>query len=154
MKFPRYEYIKSSMAVFSFSVLQDFLSVERSLSDYDIDHSELSEYVKDNQKIFAGRDAKRSVAYKAAMRYCVCPKCGEGLIIEPVNDSPRTKIDPKDNNGDFYQSLASCRQEIECGWQKFSNLVQYDLMKSFFPQGVQDGLVELVVTPHGHNDLE
>ena len=154
MKFTRFEYIKASMAVFSLSMLQDFITIERSLSEYGIDQSELSEYVTDNKKIFAGESAKASVAMKAASQYCYCPKCGSGLIIEPVNDSPRNRIDPASNDGELYQSLASCIRERECGWQKFSNLTQYDLMKSFFPKGVQDGLVELTVTPHGHNDLE
>lgn len=153
MKFQRYEYVKASMAVFSFANLQDFVSVSRSLADYGIDPLELLEYVKDNQQIFAGENAKRSVSVKAAMQYCRCPKCGEELIIEQVNNSPRTMIDPASNDGELYQSLATCRLELECGWQKFSNLTQFDLMKSFFPKKIQDGLVELTITPHGHNDL-
>lgn len=154
MKFPRYEYIKASLSVFSLANLQDFVTISRSLVDYDIDPSELYEYVSDNQKIFAGEQAKRSLSIKAAMQYCLCPKCQSGIIIEPVNDRPGAMINPADNNGEVYQSLASCRDLIGCGWQKFSNLTQFDLMKSFFPKGVRDGLVELTVTPHGHNDLE
>ena len=154
MKFTRFEYIKASMAVFSFSALQDFIAVEKSLLEYGIDQQEKSENVTDNKRILAGESAKESVTYKAASKYCFCPKCGGGLIIEPVNDSPRNMIDPASNDGELYQSLASCKDERGCGWQKFSNLTQYGLMKSFFPKGVQDGLVELTMTPHGHNDLE
>ena len=34
MKFTRFEYIKASMAVFSFSALQDFIAVEKALLEY------------------------------------------------------------------------------------------------------------------------
>ena len=154
MNFIRYEYIRQALTSTSFANVQQYASLSKLLSDYDIDDGEIYEYVRENQKIFAGESAKRKLEIKAADEYCRCPKCGDGVIIEPVNNLPGNQLDPVQNDGELYHSVASCRSLLECGWQKFSGLSDYNLMKSFFPNEISRGLLELDLMPHGYDNLE
>ena len=45
MKLTRYEYLKSALDAFSFSLLQDTVAVLRSLNEYGIEVSEFTEYL-------------------------------------------------------------------------------------------------------------
>jgi len=152
MKLSRYEYVKSSMSVFSLGLLQDFINISNALSDYGIEVSELHEFVADNKKLFAGNSAARNMEIQASILYCVCPKCGNGLNIEPLNTSNRNVIEDPDPNGDIYRSLATCRDESGCGWQKYSVKPLDKLVRSFFPKELNLELEDLEkneITAHG-----
>jgi hypothetical protein len=149
MKFARYEYIKATFSVFSFSMLQDFISILRVMGEHDVDLSELAEYIMENQKIFTEENAKDSISNIAATKYCVCPECGKGIVIEGLNSSPNSVLNETDEEGRKYLSMATCRDERKCGWQRFSHLSVTFLVRSFFPEKVNESLKELTRQPHG-----
>lgn len=152
MELTRYEYAKACLAVFSFGILQDSVNVLRKMSESEITIEELTEYVFENQKIIAESEARHSIEYQAMARYCFCPECKSGLTMEELG-GPDNRSIISNENGLPYLSVATCKDEAICGWQKFWHEPLFHLIRSFFPENIKAAIDGFA--PHGiHGSME
>jgi len=142
----RFEYIKESLAAFDFSLLQDAVNIFRKLFDNDIGLEEFFEYVSESGRAMTANSAMMLIEQKMMQKYCVCPKCGHSLLIEPLNHSPRASLEGDDSR---LLSMATCSDESGCGWQEFSYQPVEVYLRSFFPDEVVEYLSKKVNIPHG-----